>query len=264
VGEQELQEVFDELGGEEAAKESLFELAVDEDDQESRAKICRTYANALEQIGKWLWLQGAMIGPDRAEGQSPFGFGSDDVVGLATVCQIGGELARGAIALFEADNPYAASALVRQLLEIEYLASAFAEKDEIAAEWMRADRNQRRKFWSPSELRKRSDGRYLSKDYWDHCDRGGHPTRDALPLLPDHNSPPPAFLWADLAGHLYSIWSSVVRAVEVRGDELPDEARSTFPKITVATEAWLKKDRLTLVLRAMHMRVRRVADGAKA
>ena len=229
MSEEQRQEVLDELGGEEAVKEALLELAADEDDQRSRAEICRTYASALERIGKLLWLQGTLIGPDRAEGDSPFGFGSDEVVGLATVCQIGGELVRGAIDQLDAGNRYSASALVRQLLEVEYLASAFAEKDDIAAEWMRADRDQRRKFWSPAELRKRSDGRFLSKDYWDHCDRGGHPTREALPLLPDHNSQPVAFLWADLAGHLFSIWSSVVRAVEVRGDELADEVKSRVP-----------------------------------
>jgi hypothetical protein len=90
-----------------------------------------------------------MFGPYRAEGRSPIDFGSDDVVGLATVCQVGGELARGAVELLGANNRYGASALVRQLVEVEYLAAAFSEKgDEIAGEWMRADREERKKFWS--------------------------------------------------------------------------------------------------------------------
>lgn len=257
MSDERLQEVFDELGDEQAAKEALLEFAADEGDQETRAGICKTYAEALARTGRILWTHGALIGSGRVEGQSPFGFGDDDVVGLATVCQIGGELTRGAMDLIEADNLYGASALVRQLLEVEYLSFAFAEKDEIAAEWMHADRNQRRKFWSPGELRKRSGGRYLSADYWDHCDRGGHPTRDSLPLLPDHKQPHRAFFWADLAGHLYSIWSNVVRAVEVRGDGLSDEVRVVFPSIAEATAIWLEDDRLTLMLRAMHARVRR-------
>jgi hypothetical protein len=263
MSNERLQEIYEDLGGEEAAKEALLELADDEEDKEARAEMCRRYAEALAQTGKFLWLHGALIGPDRAEGQSPFGFGNDDVVGLATVCQIGGELTRGAIDLIEADNRYGAAALVRQLLEIEYLSFAFAEKDEIAAEWLHADRDRRKRFWSPGELRKRSGGRYLSADYWDHCDRGGHPTRDAFPLLPDHKQMHPAFFWADLAGHLYSVWSNVVRAVEVRGDELSAEVRTAFPSIAEATECWLEQDKLTLVLRAMHAQVRRPADQAE-
>jgi phage/plasmid primase-like uncharacterized protein len=48
------------------------------------------------------------------------------VVGVATVAQISGELGAGAVALLEAGNNYAAAALIRQLVEVEYLASAFA------------------------------------------------------------------------------------------------------------------------------------------
>jgi predicted NodU family carbamoyl transferase len=99
MSEERLQEVFEELGGEEAAKEALLELAADQADQEARTKICRVYAEALARTGKLLWIQGAMFGPDRAEGRSPFDFGSDDDVGLATVCQVGGELAGGTVDL---------------------------------------------------------------------------------------------------------------------------------------------------------------------
>jgi hypothetical protein len=219
--------------------------------------MCANYAGALAHTGKHLWVQGALLGGDRVEGRSPFDFGSDDVVGLATVCQVGGELARGAIDALKKANVYAAQVLIRQVVEVEYLANAFAEKDEIAAEWMRADRDQRRKFWSPAQLRRRSSGKFLSEDYWDHCDRGGHPTREALPYLPEHEGLPPAFVWADLAGHLYGTWSGVVRAVEVRGDQVGNHVRGSFPKVARAEAAWLDKDKLTLVLRAMHGRVRR-------
>jgi hypothetical protein len=126
---------------------------------------------------------------------------------------------------------------------------------------MRADREERKKFWSPAKIRKRSAGRYLPEDYWDHCDRGGHPTREALTLLPDHDRLPAAFLWADLAGHLAGIWSNVVRAIEIREDEIADEVRAGFPEVAEATTTWLDADKLTLVLRAMHSRVRRRAPG---
>jgi hypothetical protein len=264
MSDEELQKVLDELGGAEAAQKALFELASEKRDQKARAKICRIYADALARTGRLLWVHGSLLGSDRAEKKSPFGFGNDDVVGLAAVCQVGGELARGAIDLLKADNPYGALALVRQLVEVEYLAAAFAEEDAIAGEWLRANRGARLNFWSPGELRKRSGGKFLSDDYWDHCDRGGHPTREGLYLLPGQGGIPPAFHWADLAGHLYSIWSSVVRAVDARGELFAGDPQAAFPDVAKATSSWLEKDKLTLVLRAMHGRVRRSPDGDNA
>lgn len=255
-----LQKVYDELGGPDNARREILVLAEDEADSEARVAMCHVYADALARLGSSLWISGAIFGTDRRDGLSPFGFGDDDVVGLATVCQIAGELARGATALFEATNIYGGAALVRQLLEVGYLASAFADGDRLAAEWMRADRAERQKFWSPGRLRKKSNGRHLSNDYWDHCDRGGHPTARALDLLPDHEGTPSAFLWADLAGHLHTIWLSVEAAVDARAGRLPDDVGAWFPEITAAGESWLEQDKLTLVLRAMHKRVRRPAD----
>lgn len=258
--EERLEEIYEELGGAENARREILVLAEDEADQEMRAAICRVYSDALARVGDSLWVGGAIFGPDRRDEDSPFGFGDDDIVGLATVCQIGGELGRGATDLFDAGNRYAGSALVRQLLEVGYLVSAFAEGDKLAAEWMRADRGQRQKFWSPGQLRRRSNGRHLSKDYWDHCDRGGHPTAKGLDLLPDHDAPPISFLWADLAGHLHPIWLGVEKAIEARADRLPDDVGVWFPEIAEAGSSWLERDKLTMVIRAMHSRVRRAPD----
>lgn len=119
--------------------------------------VCEAYADALAEIGQLVWTTGNILGPDRAEGESQFGFGNDDVVGLSIVCQVGGELARGILDLLDAGNLYAAQALLRQIVEVEYLAVAFAERDAVAAEWLRADCKARLKFWSPARLRKRTN-----------------------------------------------------------------------------------------------------------
>jgi hypothetical protein len=152
-----------------------------------------------------------IIGPDRVSGDSPFRFGDDRAVGVATVAQIGGELATGAVDLLNATNRYAACALVRQLVEVEYLATAFAEEHEIAAVWLRADRDERLKFWSPARLRQRAKGRFLNADYWNHCELGGHPATAGMRLLPGHEGMHMAYLWTDLAGHLAGIWRAVVQ-----------------------------------------------------
>lgn len=65
------------------------------------------------------------VGADRAARRSPVGFARDVMVGL--VGQTGGELALGAIKLLHAENLYASAALIRQVVEVEYLASIFAD-----------------------------------------------------------------------------------------------------------------------------------------
>jgi hypothetical protein len=109
-----LQKAFDEAGRDEAGIRT-------------RKEINEAIAAAMRAGGRLLWVGGALVGPYRAEGKSPFAFGSDATVGLATVLQIAGELVTGAVTLLEENNRYAAAALLRQLVEVEYLAWAFAE-----------------------------------------------------------------------------------------------------------------------------------------
>jgi hypothetical protein len=87
-----------------------------------RENTCRTLAATFSAVGNLLWVGGYILGPDRASGASPFRFGSDASVGLGVVVQIAGELTAGAVSLLEQGNLYGATALVRQLVEVEYLA----------------------------------------------------------------------------------------------------------------------------------------------
>jgi hypothetical protein len=80
-------------------------------------------------------------------------------------------------------NAYAASALVRQLVEVEYLAWACAHDPDEAADWVMSDSEARRKRWQPRHLRERSAGRFDAKDYTDHCEAGGHPTPSGILTL---------------------------------------------------------------------------------
>lgn len=175
--------------------------AEDEAAQDARERLGRALAPALASAGKILWIAGWMIGGDRAGGRSPFGFGSDATVGLATVAQIGGSLVGGIVSLLDADNKYAAFALVRQMVEVEYLAWAFAEDDEEAANWMRSTREQRMKMWQPRHLRQRSGGLFRAEDYARHCDFGGHPGPESRSLLPDHENIDSRAAWKEVARH---------------------------------------------------------------
>lgn len=86
----------------------------------------------------------------------------------------------------------------------------FADREEESAEWLRSDRTGRLQFWSPVKLREKSGGKFLAPDYWQHCERGGHPTAEALTLLPGHSELGANYLWVDLTGHLAGIWANAV------------------------------------------------------
>jgi hypothetical protein len=180
--------------------------------QDARERLGRALAPALAGAGQVLWLGGWMIGGDRVARRSPFGFGSDATVGLATVAQIGGSLVQGIISLLDVDNKYAAFALLRQMVEVEYLAWAFAEDEEEAANWMRSTREQRMKMWQPRHLRQRSGGLFQVEDYARHCDFGGHPAPESRSLLPDHKNLGPHAAWKEVARHGASTWEYIEAA----------------------------------------------------
>jgi hypothetical protein len=184
----------------------------DEGSAASRQQVCHAVAKALAGAGDSLWVVGSIFGGDRVSGASPFQFGDDAVVGLSTVTQIGAQLCSGAITLLEIDNRYGAMALLRQLVEVEYLAWAFAEDHEEAAEWLRSDKETRRRMWQPRHLRERSGNRFRGKDYQFHCELGGHPTPEGGPLLPDHQRLSAFWWWYELAVHGVSVWEYVVVA----------------------------------------------------
>lgn len=206
----------------------------------------RTLTDALREAGHLLWHVGYLFGADRAQGDSPFGFGSDLTVGLATALQIGGELTGGATALLDADNRYGAMALVRQLVEVEYVAWAFAEdRERTAVAWLRSSPDDRWKLWKPHHLRESSAGRFRAKDYHWHCERGGHPTPSGQRLLPDHsNSLHEGWIWTELCEHGSSAWNYFAAAIAEEGQSEAISKLSSVQKLGTAWDAWRALDPL--------------------
>lgn len=177
-----------------SAEESLAALTVldffthlvgDDDAAAARERHSETISTALENVASWLafdaWLgagdmEDAHTG-DLAE-QEPGRRRSFVAVGL--VAQISSELVSGALLLFRSGNEYAASALVRQLIECEYLLKAFAINFAEAARWLDANDSERWDF-KPSKLRK--IGGFDHKEYASHCEAGGHPHPSGRHLL---------------------------------------------------------------------------------
>lgn len=214
----------------------------------AREGVCRALAVTFREAGKLLWTFGYMLGTDRRDGESPFGFGSDATVGLAVAVEIAGELLSGAVTLFADGNLYSGAALLRQIVEVEYLTWAFAEDQEEAMTWIRATPDERRRMWQPRHLRERSAGRFRASDYHRHCERGGHPTPEGTTLLATHTRERwPDLQWFDLAVHGVSAWRYAIEASRHVG--YVDEVKSVAGAhgLPEAIARWEHGDRLLTV-----------------
>jgi hypothetical protein len=209
------------------------ELA-DEDAQASREAFCRAAADAFEQAGLVLFL-GGWVQRD------------DSVAGLARVAQIGGELAQGSLALLGAGRVYAAMALHRQLVEVEYLLWTFADDADAGARWLRASPAQLDRHFSPSAMRKRAGDRFRHSEYRTHCRLGGHPNPQAAHHLPgrDRDAVMGARMqWLDLGLHLDRGWGFMLDAAKAQHwlDAIPPVPLAVVAK---ARDEWRERDAAT-------------------
>jgi hypothetical protein len=107
----------------------------------------------------------------------------DSVDSMGVLLQMAGELMFASANLLSAREIYAGAALLRQLAEIEYLTWAIKENHRTADNWLHSTHDERMASFSPAQLRKTSKGRFLDKDYRDHCELGGHPTPRGIVML---------------------------------------------------------------------------------
>jgi hypothetical protein len=184
---------------------------------EVRRDLAQFTSATFAQAGELLHAFGHIVGSDRVEGRSPFGHGSDDTVAVSLLLRIASELVSASNDLFADGRHYAASALLRQLVEIEYLAWAFETRDQDGEQWLRSTKAERQSFFTPAKLRKAADGRFRSVDCGFHCELGGHPVPRGTILLHDDLAVAQLML-SDLLGHTGRIWDHV--AAWVKSDSL--------------------------------------------
>ncbi len=166
---------------------------------------------------------------------------SDAIRAVSLLLQMGGELAAAAGRLLSEGEHYAGAALVRQVVEIEYLTWTFKEGHRSASKWLRSTHEERREIFTPAQLRKTSKGRFLGKDYRDHCEQGGHPVPKGSFLL-DSRSPGSAqVLLVDLICHCWRTWDQVVRW----STEIPDASMAVLDpgnEISARLNKWGQRD----------------------
>jgi hypothetical protein len=173
----------------------------------ARRTFVRTVGASLRRSGAALWAFGLADDPMRRA--------------VSIIAQMGGQLADGSISLLEDENWYATAALLRQLVEIEYLMSLFAEDPKEAVAWLAASQEDLRRTYSPATMRRRSQGRFRDQEYWTHCELGGHPNPRAHFLLPERTFPrdnsvfgPPEWMWVELGQHLARLWRLFAKGID--------------------------------------------------
>lgn len=216
-----------------------------------RRSYCHAMTDILASAASWLavdaWLGGGKVSLGSSE---PLGGAYLEFRGFASVVEIAAELARGCVTLLEADLFYPNAALVRQLIESEYLLVLFTTDPGRAAEWAQATPDEVRKTFSPKVLRSLGGDRFSDSEYWNHCDAGGHPspvgcrllgwgghlmsTRD---LLGFHS-------WLDLAQHLQRIWRATSELLTKHHARFSGVRSSDIAKANTATNAWVNSDPL--------------------
>lgn len=191
-------------------------------------RVCREVSEMLGRVAHVLLLWGGAHAKD------------EKTVGLGVIIRIGAELADATLTLLDDERSYPAAALIRQLVEVEYLSWALAENLDEVSRWIHADYRERQKFFAPQRLRERSDGQFRDREYWTHCARGGHPHPDGTAFLPDPASEGGRgvdVLWDDLVFHLAGIWEYLLEALDGHpiGDLLTDERRKS---VSEALQKW--------------------------
>ncbi len=193
----------------EPTREAISRSANDPAQIATRVELARFAAQRFGDIGNLLHLSGHIVGGDRKSGASPFGHGSDETAAISLLLRIASQLISGSTDLFLDGRAYAAAALIRQMVEVEYLAWAFETRDHDAERWLRSSKDERQEFFTPAKLRKAAGERFRSKDYGYHCELGGHPVPTSTILFRDEPTTSQMLLSASL-GHAGRIWDHLV------------------------------------------------------
>ena len=159
---------------------------------------------------------------------------------MGDIMQMCGELGHASSSMLSTGQHYAGAALLRQIVEIEYLTWTFEKGRSDINVWLESTDKERMKMFSPAQLRKNAKGRFLSADYKNHCEQGGHPVPKGIPLLGGKSSEGAQLLIADLLLHCWRTCDQVRAWLEIQKYEPPKEIGKIYFYLT----KWGEKDPL--------------------
>lgn len=163
--------------------------------------------------------------------------------GIGTLTEMAAELALESVEAYRNGRWYAGAAIIRQLIEAEYLMFLFSRDPRVAEEWLLASPEKIRREFTPGRMRSRAQGMFRDEEYWIHCGLGGHPSPSGRHLLASHSDAigSKEIHWLDLAQHLARLWSHFCQAL------LASEAHSVVPgklvvEVSEAVASWRSGD----------------------
>jgi hypothetical protein len=202
-----------------AALELYDQVLMDQKLRMLRQQFSETTSQALSGTASWLGIDSLLGGGDWREdnkGATPDPDRHMAFRASAVVIEMASDLVLAALSQLRERRLFAAAALIRQVLETEYLIAAFDSDFSHAVRWTNSSPAEIRKFFSPRSMRE--IGGFSNSEYWNHCDMGGHPAPKGRLLLrfasgqsESEQSRIEASLWADFAQHLRRLWMAVDR-----------------------------------------------------
>ncbi len=166
----------------------------------------------------------------------------EETKAICLIMRIAGDISQSANLLYKNNNTYSASALVRQIVEVEYLAWAFDNDSIEAKKWIHSSKSERLKYFTPAKLRKAAQNRFRSEDYGYHCELGGHPVPRADILLNNKNNIAQLML-SDMIGHTWRIWDHLVQWTIKKYNNHPIMRKSL--SLVSEYDRWKEEDKST-------------------
>ena len=235
------------------AMEVYRDALLDEDLRRMREQFCRAASASLGSIANWLgfdsWLGAGDLGRPSSEA-SPADPNHSRFVAFrasAVVIEMASELTVVAITALDGGLRYGAAAVIRQLIETEYLLAAFTAEFESAERWALSSPEDIRRSFSPKTMRQ--VGGFSNEEYWRHCDAGGHPSptgrfllRFGDPLVDEDLLT--SSVWGDLAQHLRRLWHRVDTLLAAEHARYESVRSSDRRRVAEAEAPWIERDPL--------------------
>ncbi|MHB1873928.1 MAG: hypothetical protein ACYCPF_03595 [Streptosporangiaceae bacterium] len=240
------------------ARQELRHSLIDSDKMKARLQYVSETLALIINIEDWLaidsWLGGGKVTNIKLRDETRRAF--SEFRAVSTVACMAAELADAAADMARKKRYYAVGALIRQLIECEYLLTLFNDDLDHARRWRESTPEEVRKEFTPARMRRLTG--FADQEYWDHCATGGHPAPKGARLLekldPARRSWPysAAELLIDLGLHLHRIWKSLdallvkhhTRYAQVRAEQRrqAEDAWSRWleadPVVDALNEAW--------------------------
>jgi hypothetical protein len=197
------------------AREEFRHALLDKTHIAARLQYVSEILALIINIEDWLaidsWLGGGKANDtDRRE---EFGEAFFEFRAVSTVVCMSAELAEAAVDMAKRSRYYAVGAVIRQLIECEYLLTLFIDDIDHARRWRESTPDEVRKSFAPEKMRKLTG--FADEEYWNHCSTGGHPGPKGARLFKKLD--PARQLWpyaaaellVDLGLHLQRIWKAL-------------------------------------------------------